>query len=115
LYFAVMLSVPAGRVIVSEAVAPAGEPAPAKVSLPAVPVTATGLPSGVVPEKNVTVPFGALPLPLEVATAAFSVTDVVELIVVPLAGEETTVEVEAGVIVTDKEKLGVDVPELPAV
>jgi hypothetical protein len=63
----------------------------------------------------VTVPFGALPLPLDVATAAFSVTGVVVRTVVPLAGEETEVEVVAEVIVTNKEKLGFEVPELPAV
>jgi hypothetical protein len=63
----------------------------------------------------VTVPFGALPLPLDVATNAFSVTGVVVRTVVPLAGEEIEVEVVAEVIVTDKEKLGVEVPELPAV
>ena len=62
-----------------------------------------------------TVPFGALPLLLDVAIAAFSVTGVAVPTVVPLAGEETVVEVAADIIVTDKEKLGVEVPELPAV
>ncbi len=62
-----------------------------------------------------TVPFGALPLPLDVAIAAFSVTGVPVPTVVPLAGEERVVEVVAEVIVTDKEKVGFEVPELPAV
>jgi hypothetical protein len=63
----------------------------------------------------VTVPFGALPLPLDVATAAFSVTGVPVPTVAPPEGEETVVEVAADTIVTDKEKLGFEVPELPAV
>lgn len=61
------------------------------------------------------VPVGALPLPLEVATAAFRVTGVVVPTVVPLAGEDTVVEVAADTIVTEREKLGFEVPELPAV
>jgi hypothetical protein len=46
LYLAVMLSAPTGtELVVSEAVAPAKDPTPKKVLLPAVPETETALPS----------------------------------------------------------------------
>lgn len=111
LYFAVMLSAPTGSaVVVNDAVAPARFPVPEKVAVPAVPVTATGLPNWVAPEKNVTVPFGAAPA-LSVDTVAFSVTDVPWLTVMPDDGDATVVVVVAEFIVT--ERLNPPAVELP--
>jgi len=99
LYFAVIVSVPDVKVVASEADAPAGAPGSLGDAVPAVPVTATGLPSWVDPAKNETVPFGAAPS-LDVETVAISVTSVPEATVIPAEGDETLVVVDAEETVT---------------